>query len=117
MRHQQKNLQINRDQDHKESLKRNMVTQLFLYEKIKTTARKAKFIIPKAERLIQMSIKNTPLNAIRELKSVLNNELACRKVLEVYKERYKDRKGGFTRTTKLGSRKGDNAPLVLLELV
>jgi large subunit ribosomal protein L17 len=38
-------------------------------------------------------------------------------VLEVYKERYKDRKGGFTRTTKLGNRKGDNAPLVLLELV
>jgi large subunit ribosomal protein L17 len=117
MRHQQKNLQINRDQDHKQSLKRNMVTQLFLYEKIKTTPRKAKFIVPKVERLIQTTINTTPLQAIRELKRVLHNELACRKVLEVYKERYKDRKGGFTRTTKLGNRKGDNAPLVLLELV
>jgi len=117
MRHQQKNLQINRDQDHKQSLKRNMITQLFLYEKITTTPRKAKFIVPKAERLIQMAIHTAPVQAIRELKRVLRNELACRKVMEVYKERYKDRKGGFTRTTKLGNRKGDNAPLVLLELV
>lgn len=117
MRHQKKRLQIGRDQDHKQSLKRNLLTQLFLFEKIKITERKAKFIIPDAERLIQLSKIKNQREAVRLLNSVLKNELACRKVMEIYKSRYTSRSGGYTRITKLGSRKGDSAPLVLLELL
>ncbi len=117
MRHQKKKLKIGRDQDHKESLKRNLVTQLFLHERIKTTARKAEFAIPLAERLISSALQLEGFNAVRALKRYITSDIASRKVLEVYKDRYKNRKSGFTRVTKLSFRKGDNAPLVLLELV
>lgn len=117
MRHQKKRLKLNRDQDHKQSLQRNLVTQLLLHERIKTTAMKAKFAAPMAEKLLSNVMAQESHKAIRTLKGYINNEVASRKTLEVYKERYKERKGGFTRTIKLGYRKGDNATLVILELV
>lgn len=117
MRHQKKRLKLNRDQDHKQSLQRNLVTQLLLHEKIKTTARKADFAVPMVEKLLGNIRSQDTQQAIRTLKRYINNEVASRKTIEVYKERYKDRQGGFTRTIKLGVRKGDNASLVVLELV
>lgn len=117
MRHAKKNLKINRDQDHKESLVKNMVTQLFLHDKIKTTERKAAFIAPRAEHIISMVTKYDTMHAIRYLHRILKDEVASRKAVETFKDRFKDHNGGFTRITKLGPRKGDNAPLVLLELI
>lgn len=117
MRHAKKDLKMNRSADHKKSLSKNMITQLFLHEKIKTTQRKASFIQAKAEHILSMVQKYDLVAAIRYLKKVLKSELASRKVLELYKDRYKERKSGFTRITKLGCRKGDNAPLVLIELL
>ncbi len=116
MRHQKKTLKMNRDQDHKESLARNMITQLFLHEKIKTTEKKANFIQPKAERVLRNALSYENVRAIRYLQGIVRSETAARKTLEVFKDRYKDKKGGYTRIIKLGFRKGDNASAVMLQL-
>lgn len=93
-----------------------MVTQLFLHEQIKTTVRKADFIIPQAERIVSTVKKYDTAHGIRYLKGILRSEVASRKVLELLKQRYQNKSSGFTRKVKLGFRKGDNAEMVLLQL-
>lgn len=119
MRHQKKKTKIGgaRDRDHKQALKRNMVTQLFMYERIYTSMAKAKFIRRLAERSITYAKNKEPREAIRELKKIVFQEEASKKVMEVLKDRYKDRPGGYTRIIKAGERKGDACPMVYLELV
>ena len=61
--------------------------------------------------------KKDTVNAIREINKVVYDVNASKKLVEVLKDRYKDRESGFTRTTKFKNRDGDNAQLVVLELV
>lgn len=119
MRHQKKTLKIGggRDKDHKKSLKRNLVTQLFMYERILTTLPKARFARSMAERAITCAKNKEPREAIRMLKEILFQKEAGLKVMEVLKDRYKERNGGYTRIVKAGFRKGDAAPMAYLELV
>lgn len=95
---------------------RNLATSLVLYEKIKTTETKAKYIRPFVERLITQGKKNN-LHTRRGLLKKLFVESAVKKILDELSPRFKDRKGGYLRIVKLGFRRGDAAKVVKIEFV
>lgn len=125
MRHQIKGYRLNRNVGHRTSMRKTMIKQLFDYEKITTTMAKAKAIQPDAEKLITLaknSQKGTEIekvNARRLAASQLNNASGdtIKKLFDDIAPRYTNRKGGYTRMLKLGPRLGDNAEMVILELV
>jgi large subunit ribosomal protein L17 len=116
MRHANKKKILDRTKAPRKALLRSLATSLVLYEKIKTTQAKAKAVRPFIEKLITKGKRND-LNARRELKKVLYQDNAIRKVLEVLSPRYKERKGGYTRIIKLGARTGDAAKMAIIEFV
>ena len=95
---------------------RNLVTSLVLYEKIITTAAKAKELRRVAERLVTLA-KRGDLHARRQTAEVLNDEKAVKKLFDSLGGRYQERNGGYTRITKLDYRMGDGAPLAAIEFV
>ena len=116
MKHRKKTKTLGRQKAARESLIRNMATSLILYEKIKTTETKAKVLRPYVEKLITLGKKNT-LHARRQLLAKLYLETAVKKVLDELSPRFKDRKGGYLRITKLGFRQGDAAKIAKIEFV
>lgn len=122
MRHKVKKIKLGRQNAHTAALIKNLVTSVILHEKIKTTQAKAKAAQPQVEKLITLaraveSGKKAKREVIREFNRQLFDENASRKLLEELAVRYADRTSGFTRTTHLGNRAGDAAPIVQLELV
>lgn len=117
MRHKIKKVKLGSDKDHTTALIRNLAMSVIIYEKIKTTSKKAKAVQPFVERLINIAKKKEKLGAIRELERLIQHENSSRKIMEVLVEKYKDKTSGYTRITKLGYRTGDNAPVVQLELI
>ncbi len=117
MRHKVKKVKLGSDKDHTTALMRNLAMSVIIYEKIKTTAFRAKSVQPFVEKLITIGKNENKKHAIRELERLLQHKDSSKKILEVFTEKYKDQKSGFTRITKLGNRKGDNAPIVQLELI
>jgi large subunit ribosomal protein L17 len=95
---------------------RNLVTSLFLYEKIITTAAKAKELRSLAEKMVTLA-KREDLHARRQAAEVLNDDKALKKLFDTLGARYRDRNGGYTRITKLDYRMGDGAPLAAIELL
>ena len=95
---------------------RNMVTSLLEKERIQTTDAKAKEVRRIAERMITLG-KRGGLHARRRALRVIRRREVAAKVFDDLAERYRDRAGGYTRVLKLGSRRGDAAPLSLVELV
>jgi large subunit ribosomal protein L17 len=95
---------------------RNLVTSLVLYEKIITTAAKAKELRSLAEKMITLA-KREDLQARRQAAEVLNDDKALKKLFDTMGARYRDRNGGYTRITKLDYRMGDGAPLAAIEFV
>lgn len=116
MRHKVKKVKLGTDKQHTTAIMRNLAMSVIIYDKIKTTAAKAKAVQPLVERLISIGKKENKREAIRQIMSILNHENASKKILEVLVGKYKDRNSGYTRITKLGYRTGDNAPVVQLEL-
>ena len=125
MRHQVKGYRLNRSMGHRTSLRRTMIKQLFEHEKIQTTLAKAKSIQPDAEKLITLA-RNAQkgddimkINARRQVAASLGNNSneIVKKLFDDIAPRFSTRKGGYTRLLKLGPRLGDNAEMVLLELV
>lgn len=117
MRHQKRGTKIGSSMAHRKSLLRNLAMNVIIHEKVKTTEAKAKAVAPFVERLINIGKKSNKMNSIRELNKHVNHENCSRKLIEVLADKYKDRKSGYTRLVKVGNRAGDNAPLVLIELV
>lgn len=116
MRHRNKNKILDRQKQPRELMLRNLASSILLYEKVKTTEAKAKAVKPLVERMITTA-KKGDLNARRGLIKVLLQKNAIKKSMEVLGERYKDRQGGYTRIIKLGTRQGDGAEMVQIELV
>lgn len=116
MRHRNKNKILDRKKGPRELMLRNLASSILLYEKVKTTRAKAAAVRPLVEKIIT-SAKVGDLNARRGLIKVLLQKNAVKKSLEVLGVRYKNRPGGYTRTTKLGVRSGDGAEIVQIELV
>lgn len=115
-RHQYKGRKFSRDAGPRKALLRSLATSIILYEKVKTTLPKAKEIRPIVEKLIT-SAKSGDLNAIRELNAYLYDGKAVEKLVKEIAPLYKDRKGGYTRITKVGNRLGDNASMAIIELL
>ncbi|MBI4283459.1 MAG: 50S ribosomal protein L17 [Chloroflexi bacterium] len=95
---------------------RNLVTDLLGYEKITTTEPKAKQVRGLAEKMITLG-KHGGLASRRQALSFIFDEKVTAKVFSELAQRYAERPGGYTRITKLGTRLGDGAAMVQLELV
>ena len=98
-------------------MQRNLVTSVLLYESIRTTKKRAEVVRPIVEKIITTAKTKDARNAIRAINQFVTHENACKKVMELLKERYSKRSSGFTRMTPLGLRQGDGAKMVTLELV
>ena len=101
---------------HERLLLRNMATSLFLHGRIETTETKAKRLRPLAERLVTFA-KRGDLASRRRVLAQLMDKTAVHKLFAEVAPLVADRPGGYTRITKLGFRKGDNAPIAVIELV
>jgi large subunit ribosomal protein L17 len=102
---------------HERLLLANLAAALFTHKSIKTTETKAKRLRPLAERLITLG-KRGDLHARRRALTVLRtNKDAAHILFNEIAPLVADREGGYTRITKVGNRKGDNAPMAVIELV
>ena len=135
MRHRVAGKKLGRSYDQRRALRRNLVTALFYYGRIETTEAKADAIRGQAEKLITLAKRGLAAEEENPARGVHARRLAAarlnrwvtgedgtridivKKLFEEIAPRYADRPGGYTRTYKLGPRKGDAAPMVLLELV
>ncbi len=93
-----------------------MVTSLFAKEKIETTHAKAKEVQPIAEKLVTLA-KRGDLHARRQAAHYLLDEDAVKKLFDTIAPRYADKPGGYTRIIPTGTRRGDAAPMAILELI
>jgi large subunit ribosomal protein L17 len=116
MRHKKKGRALNRTRSHRKWLLSNLVTSLFVHERIRTTTAKAKEARPLAEKMITFA-KRGDLHARRQVLRFIRDKEAVSKLFETLGERFKDRPGGYTRILKIGNRLGDNAPMAFLELI
>lgn len=116
MRHQKKVKKLKRDREHRKALLSNLISALFLHEKIKTTLTKAKEARRFAERMINFAKRDT-VAARREVRMFVKDKGVVKKLFAQIGPRFKDRKGGYTRIYKTGPRKGDSAEMAFLELV
>lgn len=117
---------LSRNSSNRKALFRDLVTDLFLYERIQTTEAKAKELRSVAEKLITLA-KRGDLHARRQVASFVRRESietvdgekkdAIQKLFTDLGPRYAERAGGYTRILKLGPRRGDSAPMVYIELV
>jgi large subunit ribosomal protein L17 len=101
---------------HERLLLANLATALFEHGKITTTEAKAKRLRPLAERLITFA-KRGDLSARRRVMTVIRDKGVVHVLFTEIGPRYENRPGGYTRITKIGPRKGDNAPMAVIELV
>jgi len=116
MRHKVSGRKFNRPTAHRLAMYRNLVTDLLNYEAIVTTEAKAKEIRSLADKMITLG-KDGSLTARRQALAFIYSEDVADKVFKEIAPRYSERKGGYTRITKIGPRAGDWAPMVKLELV
>jgi large subunit ribosomal protein L17 len=100
---------------HQRALLANLASELFRHGRIKTTEAKGRMLRPYAERLITKA-KQGDLHARRQVLAKLHDRDVVAYLFEEVGPRFADRNGGYTRMLKLGPRKGDNAPMVLVEL-
>lgn len=101
---------------HERLMLRNMATSLFMHGKITTTETKAKRLRPLAERLVTFA-KRGDLHARRRVMQMITDKSVVHELFANIAPQVADRQGGYTRIVKLGYRKGDNAPLAMIELV
>ena len=124
---------LGRDSSARKALFRDLVTDLIINERIQTTESRAKEVRSIAEKLITLGkrgdlharrqvasfVRIQRSNTVNEGKEVTHNKHvdAVKKLFDEIAPRYTERAGGYTRILKVGNRKGDNAPVVFLELV
>lgn len=116
MRHKRTGRKLGVVTKHRKAMLRNMVTDLFRHERIRTTDTRAKELRRVAEKMITLAKKGT-LHKRRQAAAYIRDNEVLGKLFSDIAERFKDRPGGYTRIVKLGFRKGDNTPISLIELV
>ncbi len=107
--------QLGRDSAQRKSLLRNLASDLFKYEEIKTTEAKAKELKRFAEKIITRAKKGDAL-ARRIIKKDITNKEIVKKLIDVLAVRYAQRNGGYTRILKLNFRAGDGAQICMIRL-
>ncbi|MFN3704872.1 MAG: 50S ribosomal protein L17 [Thermoflexales bacterium] len=123
MRHRVKGYKLGRSSAHRTALRRSLITELIDHGRIQTTEAKCRAIRDQAERLV--TVAKQGLAAQEKAKQVHARRLVAarvnggprivRKLFNEIAPRYTDRNGGYTRIVKLGLRKGDNAPIAIIE--
>ena len=101
---------------HERLMLANLATSLFEHDRITTTEAKAKRLRPLAERLITFA-KRGDLHARRQVMTVIRDKDVVHKLFAEIGPKFAERPGGYTRIVKTGPRKGDNAPMAVIELV
>ncbi|HEX9796132.1 MAG TPA: 50S ribosomal protein L17 [Anaerolineales bacterium] len=123
MRHRIAGRRLGRSSAHRTALRRNLITELFRHERIRTTEAKAKAIRGDAEKMITLAKRGNAageaaaVHARRRVAAGLNDGEIVKKLFDDLAQRYQERPGGYTRILKLGPRMSDSAEMVLLELV
>lgn len=123
MRHQISGYRLGRSTGARLALRRNLIKQFFIHERIKTTRAKAAAIRGEAERLITLARNSAQaddtqkVHARRLAAAKLGDNQVIKRLFDDIAPRYANRNGGYTRVLKLGPRMGDSAEMVLLELV
>jgi large subunit ribosomal protein L17 len=115
MRKRKKGRKLSLKTDQRKALLRSLAEALFDKDKIKTTEAKAKEVAIFAEKLVTEAKKNN-LSSIRTLSKFFSDKLV-RKISKEIPVRYEKRNGGYTRITKLGSRKSDGADMAIIEFI
>lgn len=116
MRHKYKGRKLGTDWSHTKAMKRSLVQQLFLNDRIKTIEARAKEIRPDVDKIITWAKKGDLHSRRLAIAALGNDKELVREIFEkVAQGMFKDRPGGYTRIMKLGNRKGDNAPMVIME--
>lgn len=116
MRHRQSGRQLNRNSSHRKAMFRNMAASLLDHEMIKTTLPKAKELRRVAEPLITLAKKDSVANRRLAFNRLRDREIVT-KLFNELGPRYEARPGGYLRILKCGFRRGDNAPMAIVELV
>jgi large subunit ribosomal protein L17 len=116
MRHRVAGRRLSRPTGHRLAMYHNLATELLRHERIVTTEPKAKEVRGIAEKAITLG-KGGSLHCRRQTLSMVNDKKIVEKLFNDLATRYADRHGGYTRILKIGPRRGDGAPVVLLELV
>ena len=118
-----KNRKLGRTSDHRKAMLRNMATDIIMHGKITTTETRAKEVRSVVEELITLG-KRGDLHARRQAAAICQHVIdeatgkdAVQKLFDEIAPKYNERQGGYTRVLKLGPRRGDAAPMAILELV
>lgn len=119
-----RNRKLGMTADHRKAMLRNQATSLIQYGRIETTDTRAKELRSVVEELVTLA-KRGDLHARRQAASFVRDiivdketkQTALQKLFSVYGPKYADRNGGYTRITKIGNRKGDNAPVSVIEFI
>lgn len=118
MRHNYKGRKLGTDSSHTRAMKRSLVGALLANDRIKTIESRAKEIRPDVDRIITWAKKGDLHSRRLAIARLGGDKELVREVFEkVAQGLFADRNGGYTRIMKLGNRKGDNAPMVIIELV
>jgi len=116
MRHRKDGYKLGRLTQHRWAMFRNLLTGLFRHERIETTEAKAKAVRGLADHVVTLA-KRENLHARRQVLSLVPDNEVVGRIFDTIAARFSDRQGGYTRIIKAGYRRGDAAPMVLLELV
>jgi large subunit ribosomal protein L17 len=115
MRHRSHRYRLGRVTEHRWATIRNLLVALFRHERITTTLARAKAIRPWADRMITLA-KRENLHARRQVLAMVPDAEVVGRLFDTVAARFADRHGGYTRIIPDGVRRGDAAPLVILEL-
>jgi large subunit ribosomal protein L17 len=116
MRHGRAGFKLGRLTAHRWAMFRNLLVALFRHERIMTTEAKAKAMRGLADQMVTLA-KRDNLHARRQVLSMVPDGPVVKKLFDTIAARFGDRHGGYTRIIKAGTRPGDRAPMVILELV
>lgn len=116
MRHNVGLRKLGRTSAHRRALLRNLATDLFRHERLRTTLPKARELRPVAERLITLA-RRDDLHARRQVLRHVSDKDVVKKLFDTLGPRFATRPGGYTRTLKLGRRPGDGADMAIVELI
>ena len=115
MRHRMGGRKLGLPSDQRRALLKGLVRSLIIYKRIETTETRAKDVRSIAEKMVTRARQNT-LHARRVCRQYIDDESVIKELFDNVAPRFQDRPGGYTRMAKVGVRRGDGSPMVILEL-
>ncbi len=116
MRHRKRRGRLARPSGHREAILKNLVRSLLEYERIRTTQPKGRELLRLTQHLLSLASRGD-LHSRREVQRIIDDRSVVTKLFTEVAPRYKERRGGCVRLLKVGQRRGDGAPMVIVELM